>query len=82
MPKENVSDTVANELRAEIGWSSGYVQVATTNANSTLQIDDPLPDGAATESFKGWHVTLDREGCNRLIRVVRRARDAAFGSDA
>lgn len=30
----------------------------------------------------GWHVTLDREQINRLIRVLRRARDAAFGSDA
>ena len=32
--------------------------------------------------FDGFHVTLDSRGrANDLIRVVRRARDAAFGKD-
>lgn len=34
------------------------------------------------QQFEGWHVTLDRDGINRMIRVLRRARDAAYGSDA
>lgn len=30
----------------------------------------------------GVSVSLDRDGINRLIRALRRARDAAFGADA
>lgn len=32
--------------------------------------------------YRGVWTNLDREGCNRLIRLLRRARDAAFGADA
>lgn len=32
--------------------------------------------------FDGWHATLDRASLNKLIRTLRRARDAAFGADA
>lgn len=28
------------------------------------------------------HLDLDRDGVNNLIRLLRRARDAAFGADA
>lgn len=31
---------------------------------------------------KGWVVQLDREGINRMIRALRKARDAAYGADA
>jgi hypothetical protein len=31
---------------------------------------------------EGWRVTFDREQLNRMIRVLRRARDSAFGVDA
>jgi hypothetical protein len=30
----------------------------------------------------GWFADLDRSGINRLIRTLRKARDAAFGADA
>lgn len=30
---------------------------------------------------RGLYATLDREGINQLIRVLRRARDQAFGRD-
>lgn len=33
-------------------------------------------------SFDGWHATLDRASLNKMIRTLRRARDAAFGADA
>lgn len=36
---------------------------------------------AGSEEFKGLWSTLDRDGCNRLIKVLRRARDSAFGRD-
>lgn len=31
--------------------------------------------------FSGFYVDLDRRGINELIRVLRRARDAAYGKD-
>lgn len=82
MPKINISDEVVNGFRLEVGWAhEKYVQVATTNANSKLRLEEgDTPDTA--EPFFGWHVTLDREGINRAIRALRTARDAAFGGDA
>ncbi len=82
MPKDNVNDMVNRDLRAEVAWSpSGYVQVGTTSASSPFRFD-PEPGAAEGEPFTGWFATLDREGCNRLIRSVRKARDAAYGVDA
>lgn len=97
MPKENIDDVVVPGFRAEVSWSPGkYVQVATTNEHSTLKLpadDVPLsgppgaqtinqPPGAGDEQlFLGWFATLDRDGCNRMIRALRRARDSAFGKD-
>jgi hypothetical protein len=34
------------------------------------------------EQPEGWRVTVDREQINRLIRVLRKARDSAYGADA
>lgn len=34
-----------------------------------------------TGGYRGVWSHLDRQGCNNLIRVLRRARDAAFGRD-
>lgn len=36
---------------------------------------------SATHVSEGWHVELDRRGANRLVKAVRRARNAAFGAD-
>lgn len=98
MPKENIDDYVNGGMRLEVSWSSsGYVQVATTNAHSPFTMppeDQPLPSGhpatAVTTNpppggtelpFDGWYATLDRDGINRAIRALRRARDAAYGRD-
>jgi hypothetical protein len=103
MPKENINDTVTDGFRAEVGWSHGCVQVATTNAASTFELpadsdaaSSSQPDRPSTgterflaavtgmgtpEPFHGWFVTLDRDGCNRMIRALRKARDAAYGRD-
>lgn len=35
------------------------------------------PDGP----YRGIYATLDRSACNRLIRALRKARDAAYGRD-
>jgi hypothetical protein len=33
------------------------------------------------DETEGWYGTLDRHAINRLIRVLRRARDQAYGRD-
>lgn len=81
MPKMNINDECANGFRTEVSWGLGsYVQIATVNENSTLTLDGDSP--GAAEPFDGWRVTLDRDGINRTIRALRKARDAAFGADA
>jgi hypothetical protein len=72
MPKE-IIHSATNQLgegdsfRAEVGWSRDgvFVQLATTSGD--------IHDAA--------HVSLDRPAINNLIRVLRRARDQAFGRD-
>jgi hypothetical protein len=46
-----------------------------------VEAADPAPDPNSTHGYTGVWSTLDRGGCNRLIRVLRRARDSAFGRD-
>lgn len=83
MPKENTDCTVMDGFRVEVGWRRGDVQIATTNGHSKYEIN-AAEDSESTkmEPFHGWHVTLDRDGCNKLIKDLRRARDAAYGADA
>lgn len=61
--------------QVSLGWSKeqGSVQIATL-ADEGRVLND-LPEG------NGWFVSLDRAGCNRLIRLLRKARDDAFGRD-
>ena len=85
MPKVNVVDSTIDGFRAEITWAthsdiSGHVQMGTTNENSPFNWPESSDESGLP--FNGWFVTLDREGCNRAIRALRRARDAAFGADA
>lgn len=55
-----------------VGWSRNrYVEVGVAQMN------------ISTEWVETGHFTsLDRDGINRLIRSLRKARDAAYGSDA
>ena len=58
-------------FRIEVGWDRhGFVQVATT---------DPEAELGTRES--GLYVDIDRNGVNDLIRLLRKARDQAFGRD-
>ena len=56
----------------KVGWAKDRpgIDLAVVNI-------DGDPDG-----FEAQYINLDRDGCNRLIRVIRRARDDAFGKDA
>lgn len=73
---------------------TGYVQVATVHTDSPATIPHKIESATSghfavmphldptRQALDGWHVTLDREQLNRLIRSLRRARDSAYGADA
>lgn len=80
MPKENVNNDLGDPAtRVEVSWQHGaYVQLTTA-----LRRDEPssreAPEHVAWDT--GAYVSLDRHGINRLIQVLRRARNAVFGKD-
>lgn len=91
MPKENVRDLAIDSQRIELCWRhespdvEGHVQLASVNLASPFAFPPTEGNesaGTAGLPFGGWYVTLDRDGINRLIRKLRVARDAAFGTDA
>lgn len=55
----------------KVGWGreTSHVQIAVCN--------DGDPDG-----MKAPHLNLNRDGINRLVRTLRKARDQAYGADA
>jgi hypothetical protein len=60
------------DLAVQLKWGpETHVQIATTNTDWT--------DGKGDQD--GWFVDLDREGIQRLIRSLRKARDQVFGAD-
>lgn len=74
----------------DLTWSreTGHVQIATMSIDGVTgdpveigTIEVPSPDGPHRGILGGQYLQLDRDGCNRLIRNVRRARDQAFGRD-
>lgn len=78
MPKETVKD-ISDLFDLKVGWSNQSVQVG-LETNDFPTLSDALK--AMGDNPKSVWSNLDREGCNRLIRLIRRARDGAFGSDA
>lgn len=72
MPKEIITSTPADQFAPEVRWGRDRdVQLATVDLSRAD--DDPE---------RGLFASLDRSGINRLIRVLRRARDQAYGPDA
>lgn len=85
MPKEMIHDEaygqrvkldgsdeehLVTDAMLKLAWGRDtYVQVAV--------VTDSDPDGMSAQ-----HLSLNREGCNRLIRTLRKARDQAYGADA
>lgn len=83
MPKENINDEVTDGFRVEVAWNPGaWLQVASVNQHSKLTLPSDDEGEQVEQPFDGWRVTLDRHGVNRLIRSLRKARDAVFGADA
>jgi hypothetical protein len=78
MPKELITSKYSEddpECGVQVGWGreSSHVQIATVNKDG-VQLR-PTPEG------NGWYVQLGRYEINKLIRTLRRARDAAYGRD-
>lgn len=72
MPKETIVNWPESNLGVEVCWGRDrQCQVAAVNYDK--------PDFSVG---RGWYVELDRDALNRLIRVLRRARDQAYGEDA
>ena len=81
MPRENVFGTDGTAVK--VGWSSqgGSVQIG-AGAAFPFTFVEPLPAGVTVDGqYNDLWINLDRQGCNDLIRHIRRARDAAFGRD-
>jgi hypothetical protein len=88
MPKEYIyceptfllTDDTSNALVVEIGWTKdipgSHVTVASYDRpNDTHPLAPTRPQNVLT-------TPLSRSGVNRLINVLRKARDQAFGADA
>lgn len=95
MPKETINDESAM-YDITVGWAPGsHVQVGVCTADGRAIVDalvtqpsdevrkalDVLLGNGELAAFTGLWGTLSREHCNRLIRILRRARDQAYGRD-
>ena len=75
---------------------TGYVEIATCDEALARELFLPIEKaiacgGDVSEALDeakrwfahsaGFHMTIDRDGCNRAIKLLRKARDGAFGRD-
>lgn len=60
----------------KVGWTKDCAHVEIAIVKNRDRATGEAPDSDA------WHSQMDRAGLNRLIRTLRKARDAAFGADA
>jgi hypothetical protein len=97
MPRERITQTSSPFDVVVAWGRDTQVQVATTATDADerlrnwVETDSGTPPrtgdptgtepGTSFRMFDGWHTTLDRAGINKLIQVLRRARDQAFGRD-
>jgi hypothetical protein len=78
----NINDDVQSFV--QVGWSrEGFVQIATVAPKGAIAPwdDEQQRHVIADVHDPGWWIDLDRHGINNLIRLLRKARDAAFGKD-
>lgn len=90
MPKEIIESSYYDQLlvdvntgksvRAEptymhVGWTKDHKHVEVAVINRDIKVEFP------GDTREGWFMQMDREGCNRAIKALRKARDDAFGRD-
>lgn len=81
MPREVVRD-VAGLYDIQVGWSNDTVQLGleTASGKSLVEVlSDNYSDAKDANSI--WSF-LTRNEINRLVRLLRKARDSAYGADA
>jgi hypothetical protein len=73
MPRETVKD-LSSMFDVQVGWSEETVQLglSTTNGNSIVEVL-----GEYTEADSIW-ASLGVDELNKLIRLLRKARDRAY----
>lgn len=82
MPKELVYDA-AGMFDVHVGWTpDSDMQVGVVTHGGGDLVKQLTAGDEVDGGFTGVWSTLDRDGVNRLIRVLRRARDSTFGADA
>lgn len=83
MPKE-VIGSMGFDVAISWGKDQDHVQVATTmSGDDTLAKLIERSDEHEKAQMKGLYATFtDRQSINMMIRVLRKARDQAFGADA
>ena len=81
MPRETIYDA-SGMYDVQIGWGPGTVQVG-IETHDGVPVAEKLNSlgGGDPARFTGLWGSLDREGCNRAIKMLRKARDDAFGRD-
>jgi hypothetical protein len=86
MPHEKIQDE--SGVEAHVSWSNErYVQVATLSANPKEFVEwcrnlvSEWDEKAELHERLGMFWTPNRYEINQLIRILRRARDMAFGKD-
>lgn len=79
-PEEGVEVRAAGVPIVDVRWNreGGYVQIVTKETDA---FGGRLSDDEGVHFTDGLFVDLDRQGINKLIRNLRRARDQAFGRD-
>lgn len=79
-PEDPIDNTTYENERAiaEVRWNkeAGHVQVVTRKKGYEV-----CPFGEEASYAYGMYITLERQEINDLIRILRKARDQAFGRD-
>lgn len=84
MPKEYIGFAPQEHGSIAVSWGRGHQQVQLSVAGPIGWRDVALVAGQVTDPDNGldWHFQANnRNEVNNLIRVLRRARDQAFGKD-
>jgi hypothetical protein len=86
MPREllSVSGLTQDPVAIDVAWGRGtHVQMATLSHPELPSLSGSLEFTTTPDepTRQGFYVDMSRESINRLIRVLRKARDQAFGVD-
>lgn len=84
MPKEYVGDAPQKDGSITVRWGRdhGEVQLSVAGPVGWREPYAKVNEGISPDNDLDWHFTVNhRYEINRLIRLLRTARDSAFGKD-